>query len=139
MSDQSPPTMRLDKWLWHARFVKTRSLAQKLVEGGKVRLNGEKQSKGSANIRVGDAISFAVHDRLHTLRVMALSERRGPASEAQGLYQDIEPVVNLRPPPGARITRSGKGRPSKKERRAYEKLTAQDLPFDPEFPKDDPC
>jgi ribosome-associated heat shock protein Hsp15 len=139
MNDQSLPTMRLDKWLWHARFVKTRSLAQKLVEGGKVRLNGEKQHKGSANIRVGDDLSFAVHDRLHTVRITALSERRGPASEAQTLYQEIEPAVNLRARTGPSIARSGKGRPSKKDRRAYDKLTASDLPFGEEFSKDDPC
>lgn len=139
MSDQPLPTMRLDKWLWHARFVKTRTLAQKLVEGGKVRLNGEKQHKGSANIRVGDDLSFAVHDRLHMVRIIALSDRRGPASEAQSLYQEIEPAVNLKTSAGAPVTRSGKGRPSKKDRRAYNKLTASDLPFAAEFSKDDPC
>lgn len=131
------PSMRLDKWLWHARFVKTRGLAQKLIEGGKVRLNSEKQHKASATVRIGDEISFAVHERLHMVRVTGISERRGPASEAQGLYAEIEPTVNLRQASGARITRSGKGRPSKKDRRAYEKMKAADLPFPPEFRKDE--
>lgn len=139
MSEQPLPTMRLDKWLWHARFVKTRSLAHKFVESGKVRLNGEKQHKASANIRVGDDLSFAVHDRLHLVRIIALSARRGPASEAQSLYQEIEPAVNLRASAGPPIAHRGKGRPSKKDRRAYNKLTASDLPFAAEFSKDDPC
>lgn len=123
--------MRLDKWLWHARFVKTRGLAQHLIEGGKVRLNGTKQSKASARISVGDELSFVAHERLHVIRIQALSTRRGPATEAQSLYKVLEQAQDLRPkaPQGQR--QSGTGRPSKKQRRQIDQFRHSDLPFDP--------
>lgn len=87
----SPDTaIRLDKWLWHARFCKSRSIAQRLVEGGGVRLNGARTRKPAANVRVGDGVSFAYAGRVHAVRVIALGSRRGPPSEAQGLYVDLD-------------------------------------------------
>lgn len=80
---------RLDKWLWHGRFVKTRSLASQLVAGGKVRVNREKVLKPSHTLRAGDVITAAVGGRVRVVRVLAFSERRGPPAEAQALYADL--------------------------------------------------
>ena len=122
------PSMRLDKWLWHARFVKTRSLAQTLLTGGKVRLNGNKLDKASAKIRVNDEISFAVHDRLHLIKVAGLSDRRGPAPEARLLYEEIAPAQNLSERKSQAQRPRGEGRPSKKQRRQIDAFKKQGLP-----------
>lgn len=92
MSDEASPaaTIRLDKWLWHARFCKSRSVAQRLVEGGGVRLNGVRTKKPSASVRVGDGVTFAYAGRIHVVRVAALGARRGPSGEARGLYIDLD-------------------------------------------------
>lgn len=123
--------MRLDKWLWHARFVKTRSLAQTLLTGGKVRVNGEKQDKASVKVRVGYELAFLAHERLYSIRVLKLSERRGPASDAQLLYEEIEPVENLSTRRGNGQRKTGEGRPSKRDRRQiaqFKKKLGADLP-----------
>lgn len=92
---------RLDKWLWHGRFVKTRSLASQLVAGGKVRVNREKVFKPSHTLRAGDVITAAIAGRVRVVRVLAFSERRGPPAKAQALYADLigENAVQ-RPSPG---------------------------------------
>jgi ribosome-associated heat shock protein Hsp15 len=79
---------RLDKWLWCARLVKTRSLAAKLIEGGKVRVNGERALKVSRHVRLGDVVTGtgAGAGRLFVVRVMGEAERRGPAPVARSLY-----------------------------------------------------
>jgi ribosome-associated heat shock protein Hsp15 len=82
--------MRLDKWLWQARLVKTRSRAAELIESGSVRVNAVRVSKPATAIRVGDGLSFALAGRVHALRIRALGLRRGPASEARALYVDLE-------------------------------------------------
>ena len=82
--------IRLDKWLWHARITKTRSLAAKLVETGQVRVNHRKIEKPAHDVRPGDIITVAVHDAIRVLRVIAPGARRGPASEARELYEEIE-------------------------------------------------
>jgi ribosome-associated heat shock protein Hsp15 len=84
-------TQRLDKWLWHARVVKTRSIAAALVQAGKVRVNREKAVKASYTVNLGDVITIAVSGRVRVLRVASLAERRGPAAEAQELYSDLTP------------------------------------------------
>lgn len=107
-------SMRADKWLWHARFFKTRGLATKLISGGHLRLNSEKVAKPAQAIRVGDVLTFPQARRVRVVKVLALSERRGPAPEAQGLYEDLSPQVEPEP----RAPRyEGKGRPSRKDRR----------------------
>lgn len=83
-------TIRLDKWLWQARFCKSRAIAQKLVESGAVRINAARVSKPSATVRVGDGLSFAYAGRVHAVRVLALGARRGPAGEAQALYRALD-------------------------------------------------
>lgn len=81
------PSLRLDKWLWFARFAKTRGDAQKLIERGQVVLNGAVVAKASALVRCGDVIALVIGATRHRLSVRALGTRRGPASEAQMLYE----------------------------------------------------
>jgi ribosome-associated heat shock protein Hsp15 len=87
-------TQRLDKWLWHARIVKTRSLAAQLVTQGKCRINREKVSKPSHLVRCGDVLTAAVFGRVRILQVTSFSARRGPASEARLLYVDLTPAAD---------------------------------------------
>lgn len=112
------PTLRIDKWLWHARFFKTRSLAAKVVSSGAVRLNAERVTKPSASVRAGDVLTFAKERDVLVVEVVALGERRGPAREAQLLYQNhTKPIPKPAPKaPGF----DGKGRPTKKDRRALD-------------------
>ncbi len=79
--------VRLDKWLWAARFYKTRALAVEGIDGGKVRVNGDRV-KRAKQIQVGDEVEIRLGPYLHTVAVQGLSERRGPASEAVKLYQE---------------------------------------------------
>jgi ribosome-associated heat shock protein Hsp15 len=85
-------TQRLDKWLWHARLVKTRSLASQLVGKGKFRVNRDKIVKPAHPVKCGDVITTAVFGHLRVLRIAGLSERRGPAAEARALYLDLTPA-----------------------------------------------
>lgn len=80
---------RIDKWLWFARMVKTRTLAAAIVSRGQVRLNKVKVTKPAHEVGPGDIITLAIHDRVRVLKVLATATRRGPASEAQTLYQDM--------------------------------------------------
>ncbi|WP_424933235.1 RNA-binding S4 domain-containing protein [Amaricoccus macauensis] len=88
------PSIRLDKWLWHARLCKTRSLAARLVASGKIRVNSARVVKPATPVRIGDGISYARDGRVRVLRVKGLGVRRGPAAEAQLLYEDLEPQVS---------------------------------------------
>jgi len=86
------PSIRLDKWLWHARFCKSRALAARMVGDGAVRVNAVRVTKPATPVRVGDGLSFAQGGRVRALRVRALGIRRGPAPEARALYDDLEPT-----------------------------------------------
>lgn len=110
-----PPTIRLDKWLWHARFFKTRTLAAAQVSAGHLRLNGIHQSKPAKTIGPGDVLTFPQGDQIRVVRIIACGDRRGPAPEAQLLYDDLTPPAAAKPP--ANPAFDGKGRPSKKDRR----------------------
>jgi ribosome-associated heat shock protein Hsp15 len=120
--------LRLDKWLWAARFFKTRSLAQQAIESGRVTLN-DQRIKPSHVLRISDLVSVRIGELAWRIQVKALSERRGPASEARKLYEETaesraerERRVELRrwsAEPAASI----KGRPTKRERRRLEDLT----------------
>ena len=81
--------LRLDKWLWHARFIRHRDLAQDLVAARRVRLNEQLVTKTHQLVRPGDVITLAEPARLRVLKVQALGERRGPASEARLLYEEL--------------------------------------------------
>jgi ribosome-associated heat shock protein Hsp15 len=82
-------TLRVDKFLWFARIVKTRALAQALAEGGRLRLSGRVVERAAAPVRVGDVLSFAVHGRVRVLRIEGLPARRGPPAEARLLYSEV--------------------------------------------------
>ncbi|GEQ97750.1 RNA-binding protein S4 [Iodidimonas gelatinilytica] len=121
--------MRLDKWLWAARFYKTRSLATREVKTGRLRINGTHVKKPSAAIVVGDVLTFAKAERVFVVRVLALSDQRGPAIVAQGLYEDLSP-----PPESAKTAQeknrharreAGSGRPTKADRRALDRFLSQ--------------
>lgn len=84
---------RLDKWLWFARFAKSRTLAAKLVAGGFVRVNGQRAESAAKEIAVGDVITLALARSTLVVRVQGLGERRGPAPEARLLYFNLEPGV----------------------------------------------
>ncbi|MFC2953878.1 RNA-binding S4 domain-containing protein [Marinicaulis aureus] len=124
-------SQRLDKWLWQARFFKTRTLAAKFVSDGNVRITrGEitqRADKPSTVTRPGDTIVFTRNDRLRIIYILDCAERRGPASEAQTLYEDRSPPP---PPKGEASPRKafardkGAGRPTKKDRRALSALKA---------------
>ena len=108
-------TQRLDQWLWHARFFKTRGLATKLVQGGHVRVDGDRVQKASHPLRPGQTLTFKQARRIRVIRVEALAQRRGPAPEAQSLYTDLTPEDQNPAPENPRF--EGKGRPSGKDRR----------------------
>ncbi|HET7372234.1 MAG TPA: RNA-binding S4 domain-containing protein [Gemmatimonadaceae bacterium] len=122
MHDESD-RVRLDKWLWAARFFKTRSLATEAVAGGKVEVNGE-HAKPAKAIKPGDEVRVRLGPYEHTLMVRALSERRGPASVAQTLYEETAGsrdarerlAAQLKLAPAAFVYEE-KGRPTKKDRR----------------------
>ncbi len=118
--------LRLDKWLWQARFYKSRSLAAAQCRAKKVRINGEHVKKASAMIMVGDVLTFPKADEVKVIEIVALGVRRGPASEAALLYKDQTPpgesaAGNPEKPLNPSRER-GMGRPTKIDRRALDKL-----------------
>ncbi len=123
MSDTTPK-LRLDKWLWHARFFKTRSIAAREVSAGHVRINGDKTDKPARTVGPGDVLTFPQARRVRVVRIEAIGERRGPAPEARTLYTDLSPVEDNRPAnPGF----EGKGRPTKRDRRSLDLSRRQTL------------
>jgi ribosome-associated heat shock protein Hsp15 len=119
--------VRLDKWLWAARFFKTRSLAQQAVAGGRVQLNGDR-TKPAHEVKVADMVVVRVGDWRWEVNVKALSDRRGPAEEARKLYDETEASRAERERRGD-LRRWGtepaaalKGRPTKRDRRLMESL-----------------
>lgn len=119
-------SLRVDRWLWFARFFKTRTLAATMVTEGKVRLDGARLAKPSTQIRCGQVLTFPQGGHVRVIRIIQLGDRRGPAPEAQSLYEDLQP-----PTPEARLPRDplgpapprrdkGAGRPTKKDRRALD-------------------
>lgn len=120
MTEAARDTIRLDKWLWHARFFKSRSLAAGIVSAGKVRVDGTPVSKPSRAVGPGDTLTFVKERDTMVVRILACGTRRGPAPEAQMLYQDLTPAP-APPKPGeaqaAAPGSDGKGRPTKKDRR----------------------
>lgn len=90
MPSGTRPTMRIDKWLVQARFFKTRALAAALVEAGRLRVNGQHAAKAAHPVGEGDTLTFPQGGRIRVIRIVALGSRRGPASEAAGLYLDLD-------------------------------------------------
>jgi ribosome-associated heat shock protein Hsp15 len=111
---------RIDKWLWFARVVKTRTLAQKLVTAGNVRVNRERQDTASQPVRVGDTLTISLPSGVRVLRVLAAGARRGPSAEARALFEDLSPPAVPQAREGARDP--GAGRPTKRDRRVLAAL-----------------
>lgn len=128
--DDAPGSQRLDKWLWFARVTKTRTMAAAVVSEGKVRINGAKVLKPAHMVKVGDTLAVVLRGHMRMLRVTSFGERRGSATVAAQMFEDLAP----RPPAssprsqggddgatvegrdGARV--QGAGRPTKRDRRA---------------------
>lgn len=132
MPDETRPLdrMRLDKWLWAARFFKTRSLASQAVEHGRVKLNGDRV-KPAREVKPGDRLDVHIGDTDWTLTVRALSWQRGPAPVAQTLYEEDagsrarreaqQLARKLAAPPQSTL----KGRPTKRDRRQIRRFTGE--------------
>ncbi len=124
----SEDRQRLDKWLWYARFFKTRSLATRVCAASRVRINRVVVAKANAAVRIGDVLTFPQASHIRVVEVAALGERRGPAAEAQALYIDLAPPLAVKEKASATAVAAaavrprGAGRPTKAERRATERL-----------------
>ncbi|WEK50585.1 MAG: RNA-binding S4 domain-containing protein [Candidatus Kaistia colombiensis] len=112
---------RIDKWLWFARFAKSRSIAQKLVTGGKVRVNRDKIDASSRLVRPGDVLTLSLERQVRVIKILDPGTRRGPAPEAQLLYEDLTPPAVLTAP----VVRGGP-RPTKRDRRALDAFQSAD-------------
>ncbi|WP_187968566.1 RNA-binding S4 domain-containing protein [Aquibium microcysteis] len=120
-----PERQRLDKWLFYARAVKSRSLAARLIHAGAVRVNREKVDQPAHSVKAGDGLTITLDRRILVWRVLDTGMRRGPAEEARGLYEDLTPKADgaaapIAPAPAAE-REPGAGRPTKKERRLIDR------------------
>ncbi len=117
---------RIDKWLWHARLVRTRSAAAALAASGHVRLNGARIAAPAKAVKPGDVVTIALDARVRVLKVTGFAPRRGAAEAGRALYEDLAPADPAGPkepgaPAGAREL--GRGRPTKQGRRAIARFT----------------
>lgn len=118
---------RLDKFLFFSRAIKSRTLAQKIIETGVIRVNSERTDRSDHKVGAGDVLTMSLHGRIVVWRILDAGTRRGPAAEAQGLYEDLSPPplpkAELSPYDAALAPRNeGAGRPTKKERRETDRL-----------------
>ena len=123
----SDTALRLDKWLWYARFFKTRAMATRAIAGGRFRLDGEVMSKPHRAAIIGQTLTFAQGTNIRVIRIVALGSRRGPASEAMLLYKDLaslqpKPVNTAAHDSDFEAREKGAGRPTKRERRLTDRL-----------------
>jgi ribosome-associated heat shock protein Hsp15 len=119
---------RIDKWLWHARVVRTRQGAAALAASGHVRVNGQRIDAASRTVRAGDVVTVALDRTVLVLKVAGFAERRGSADDARPLCEDLQPAG---PPAGPKsappaLREAGTGRPTKRERRAIAQFTGED-------------
>ena len=130
MTESLDSTQRLDKWLWCARFFKSRGLASKILAGGRLRLSGKVVNKAHQLIRLDDVLTFPQGPFIRVVKVLYLAERRGPSPEAQLLYEDLEPIEEQRQSKTETLELDsassrrdpGEGRPTKEDRRATDRL-----------------
>lgn len=121
---------RLDRFLFFSRAVKSRTLAQKIIESGAVRVNSDRTDRTDLKVGAGDVLTMSLHGRVVVWRILDCGTRRGPASEAAGLYEDLSPPappkVERSPYEAAIAARpEGAGRPTKKERRDTDRLKGE--------------
>ena len=127
MTPDETPKVRLDKWLWAARFFKTRSLAATAIEAGKVEVNGER-AKRARQLQAGDLVAIRIGPFVHHVNVLAVSERRGPAAQAAGLYAETPEGLKAREALRVQMKAASPafgyeaGKPTKKDRRALQRL-----------------
>jgi len=120
---------RIDKWLWHARVVRARSAAAELAASGHVRINGQRIDAASRAVRVGDVVTIALDRTVRVLKVVGFADRRGGAEAARVLYEELSPPALRQaapPEPPAAERYQGTGRPTKRERRALDRLRNPD-------------
>jgi len=120
---------RIDKWLWHARVVRTRTAAAALASAGHVRLNGQRLDAPSQIVRLGDVVTIALDRSVRVLKVAGFAEARGSATLAAGLFEDLQPLAprgaGPEQPPAALAPaqrEAGSGRPTKRERRQIDQF-----------------
>lgn len=119
----APVKIRIDKWLWHARLFKSRSLAGDISGSGSMRVNGDRIDKPAHAVRPGDVLTFPKAGHIRVIQIDAIGTRRGPASEAEMLYTDLSPPVPREKPPETTPQRdAGAGRPTKRDRREIDAL-----------------
>ncbi len=116
MAEIPAEKIRIDKWLWQARFFQSRPLAAQAVESG-VRVDGTRASKPSRSVGPGDTLTFAQEKQIRVIRIVEIGTRRGPAPEAQALYEDLTPVEEPSKTAGNTAISERGGRPSKRDRR----------------------
>jgi len=133
-------TQRIDKWLWFARLIKTRTLAAEFVAAGKVRLNRARIEKPGHAVRIGDMLTVTLNRRVRLIKVAGLGQRRGPSAAALALYEELTAPADTPKPlaqsrlqipssqqgetgPGRRLP--GSGRPTKRERREIDRLSGK--------------
>jgi ribosome-associated heat shock protein Hsp15 len=113
---------RIDKWLWHARVVRTRSAAAELASSRQVRVNGDRIDAASRPVRLGDVITVALDRRVRVMKVLAFAERRGGAEAAAELYEEVVTPAAAKPVAPLPVREPGAGRPTKRDRRALDRL-----------------
>ena len=116
-----PATLRVDRWLWFARFFKTRTLATRTCSARRIRINGTVAGKPNHPVRVGDVLTFPAGRAIRVVRVTQLGLGRGPATEARTLYEDLAPTPPRADPSAPGLARGG-ARPTKADRRALDRL-----------------
>jgi ribosome-associated heat shock protein Hsp15 len=118
---------RIDKWLWHARVVRTRSAAAALASAGRVRINAVRVDAARRMVRPGDVVTVALDRGVRVLKVTGYAERRGSAQVARALYEDLSPAAPVPTKDLAMgIRDEGAGRPTKFERRQIDRLRMRD-------------
>lgn len=140
MSEVPAEKLRIDKWLWYARFFKTRTLAAEVANGGKIRINKVAVRKASADVKIGDVLTFHQGPNIRVIEILALGQSRRPFEEARQLYNDLAPLPERKPgseKSSEELAASpaldartvpvaerefGAGRPTKRERRETDRL-----------------
>ncbi|MEK9598202.1 MAG: RNA-binding S4 domain-containing protein [Alphaproteobacteria bacterium] len=125
---------RLDKWLWYARFFKTRTQATKLIQSGKLRINGDITNKPHRTAIIGMVLTFPQAKHVRVIKILEIGHRRGPAPEAISLYEDLSPIMSesnkqdKNKDVDFERREIGTGRPTKKQRRETEQLKDSFVP-----------